>query len=267
MKHQILKREGCPTHYWLTKSAGKPVVVFTHGVMMDHRIFDKQVAEFEQKYNILVWDVRGHGLSRPMEGKFSIRSAAEDLIAILDESGFEKAILVGHSMGGYISQEVVFSYPNRVAGLVMIGSTCLTWKQPWIFKLGNFVVPAFFRTCPDYFIRWLTKTAAGIKAETRRVASEASKVISRKDRICFWTQIMKGFHYEPDYSINHPILLTHGEFDHMVGLGVINRFARAWSDREQNCRYTVIPKAGHNAHEDNPAFFNEILEEFLQSYL
>jgi pimeloyl-ACP methyl ester carboxylesterase len=58
----------------------------------------------------------------------------EDLLALLDELGYERVTLVGHSMGSYIGQEIAFRYPHRVKAMVAIDSTCLTLEHPRLIR-------------------------------------------------------------------------------------------------------------------------------------
>jgi pimeloyl-ACP methyl ester carboxylesterase len=119
----VLERVGCTLHYWLTGREDRPLVVLSHGATMDHRMFAAQVAALAPHYRVLFWDVRGHGLSQPLNEDFSLRQAVADLLALLDHLGYERAALVGHSMGGYISQELAFLQPERVTALVTIDCT------------------------------------------------------------------------------------------------------------------------------------------------
>jgi pimeloyl-ACP methyl ester carboxylesterase len=262
MKQYSLERKNCRLHYWLEGPEEGSLVVFTHGVMMDHRIFHLQRGQFSQQYRVMTWDVRGHGRSRPFGEDFSVRLAAEDLLAILNQINARKVILVGHSMGGYISQEVIFLQPERVAGLVTIGSTCLTSRPAKLIQLGQLILPTFFRHTPDALFRCITPLASGIKHKTRKVTIAVSRIITRRDRERFWTALMQGYHHEPGYRINKPFLLTHGDRDNLA-FGTIRLLAPAWAHREPQSQYVVIPQAGHNAHQDNPKFFNPLLHDFL----
>ena len=58
--------------YWRNAHRpGRPDLVFLPGLTADHRLFDKQIAFFEESFNVLVWDAPGHGLSRPFDLDFS----------------------------------------------------------------------------------------------------------------------------------------------------------------------------------------------------
>src|SRR6185369_15782715 len=96
------------------------------GATLDHRSFDEQVKLLESDYRVLNWDVRGHGLSQPLGGAFSLKDCADDLLAILDEAGYQQAVFVGLSMGGNITQELVFAQPERVTALVLLDCACNT---------------------------------------------------------------------------------------------------------------------------------------------
>jgi pimeloyl-ACP methyl ester carboxylesterase len=70
LAENVLERRGCPLHYWTGGDEGQPWAVFTHGLCADHRSWSYQVALSGQKYRVLSYDVRGHGLSRPMGDPF-----------------------------------------------------------------------------------------------------------------------------------------------------------------------------------------------------
>ena len=62
-------------------------------------------------------------------------------------------------------------------------------------------------------------------------------------------------------SIRVPLLMTHGEHD---DYGTIRRDAKKWAAYEPDVEYVVIPDAGHNANQDNPAFMNAVIDKFLR---
>lgn len=259
-----LERLGCPVRYWVCGSEGKPWVVFTHGIVMDHQIFEQQAALLSKDYRVLVWDVRGHGQSRPMGDDFSIKVATDDLVAILDVIGADEVILVGHSMGGFISQEFYFQHPHRVRAMVMLGSICITWKQPWPVTFFRLVSPLLFRLCPEPLLRLVIRYSAGMKVMVRAQANLLSQKVPKKDFVKMWWAVTHCDHYERGHRIRVPLLITHGKHDNLVGFGQIPIISKRWAHREKNVHYVVIPNAGHNAHRDHPEFFNRLLLDFLK---
>ena len=72
MQEKIYKTELGNIHYWVDMiDASKPWLVFLPGLTADHRLFDKQIREFEGKYNCMTWDAPGHAASRPFVMRFS----------------------------------------------------------------------------------------------------------------------------------------------------------------------------------------------------
>ena len=110
-------------HYWMNDfQPGRAVLVFLPGLTADHRLFDKQVEAFESTYNLLVWDAPGHGKSRPFVMDFTLAQKAAWLHAILQAEGITAPVLVGQSVGGYLSQAYIQAYPGEVRGFVSIDS-------------------------------------------------------------------------------------------------------------------------------------------------
>ncbi len=112
LTEHTLTRDNACLHYWTGGPVSAPLVVFTHGATIDHHEWDATLPLVGERFRVLAWDLRGHGLSRP--GTFSIPSAVDDLLALMNAVGAEQAVLVGHSIGGNVHQEVVFHHPERV---------------------------------------------------------------------------------------------------------------------------------------------------------
>jgi len=238
-------------------------MVFSHGYTMDHHMFDRQVRAFSRQHRVLVWDVRGHGLSKPL-GEFDIWMCVQDLTAILEHAGMRRPIHVGHSMGGYIVQELAFRRPEQVRAMVMLSTTCLTWRPPTVQTLGAPVTRALLGMWPH---RWTTQQIgwiAGLSSRARRHAASAAAFMTKKERTRVWSSLLNEYHHEPDYRIRCPTLIMHGQWDFVVGAGLIRMLAPGWAAREPNAHYTTIPRAAHNANQDNPDFTNRAIRDFVQ---
>ncbi len=113
---------------------------------MDHRMFDDQLDPLPNAgYRVLTWDVRGHGLSKPIGTQFSVPGVVEDLVAILDQLEIDQVTLIGQSFGGYVSQELLFRHPERVTALGIIGATDITSVPPLLERLALKFSPYLFR--------------------------------------------------------------------------------------------------------------------------
>jgi pimeloyl-ACP methyl ester carboxylesterase len=109
--------------------ADRPAVLFSHGAFLDHTIWEPVVGGLSADHCCLTWDERGHGMSGS-NGPFSYWDAAGDAVAVLDAAGVERAVLVGMSQGGWLSQRAALAHPDRVAGLVLTGTSVRRMAEP-----------------------------------------------------------------------------------------------------------------------------------------
>jgi len=99
-----------------------PVVLFSHGFMMNHTMFDAQLEALASDYRCVAWDERGFGGTRA-PGPFTYWDSANDALALLDHLGIESAVFTGMSQGGFLSMRAALTAPERVRALVLIDST------------------------------------------------------------------------------------------------------------------------------------------------
>lgn len=95
-------------------------VIFVHGYPFDRTIWKSMIPLLQDEIRLIVPDLRGFGQSPYTDGVYSMRLMAEDLVTLLDKLKIEQAVLVGHSMGGYIGLSFAQAYPSRLAGLVLV---------------------------------------------------------------------------------------------------------------------------------------------------
>jgi pimeloyl-ACP methyl ester carboxylesterase len=105
-----------------------PCLVFSHGFSLTQDAWHYQRRDLPGRYRCVFFDQRGHGRSgRPRKEDYSLPALAGDLKAVLDWTGEERVVVVGHSMGGIASLQFAELFPeelgSRVAGLVLVGST------------------------------------------------------------------------------------------------------------------------------------------------
>ena len=97
-----------------------PSTLLLHGVGNYGRYWDAFAREVGGRLRLIAPDARGHGDSaRPDEG-YSAADFVADAVAILDALGVDRAVVVGHSMGGYHATMLAATHPERVQGLVIV---------------------------------------------------------------------------------------------------------------------------------------------------
>ena len=96
-----------------------PAVILSHGFLMDHSMFNSQVAALKDSYRVITWDERGFGGTKAV-GEFTYWDSARDVLGLMDHLGIEKAVVGGMSQGGFLSLRVALLAPERVRGLILI---------------------------------------------------------------------------------------------------------------------------------------------------
>lgn len=261
----VLVRDGCHLHYWMGGSDQKPLIVLMHGATMDHRMFNAQVEALLAHYKVLVWDARGHGASKPIGSGFSLDICARDMLAILDDIQVSRAVFCGQSLGGYIAQHIYLTASQFVQAMIIIGSTPIAKAysklEVWALKAS---LPLFRFWPYNHFVKTLAKNTAQTQ-QARDYALQAARQIERDDFLSIWQAVTLAIDNKgtPGLTIDVPLLLVHGDRDRV---GTIKRDMPVWAAREKEAAFDVIPKAGHNANQDNPEFTNRIIEAFLQQH-
>lgn len=251
-------------HYWIhIIDADIGTLVFLPGLTADHRLFDKQIEYFKDKYNVFVWDAPAHAASWPFKFDFDLFDKAKWLNEIFEQEKITKPIIVGQSMGGYVGQAYAELYPESLKGFVSIDSAPLQRKyvtlvEIWLLK----------RMEPVYFYYpWKSL----LKSGTNGVAvSEYGRKLMHEIMMVYdgdkkrYSQIAgHGFKILANamernlpYEIKCPALLICGEQDHA---GSCIRYNKAWH------KFTGIPlewikDAGHNSNTDKPELVNQLIE-------
>lgn len=257
-------------HYWINerKRNDQPTLIFLPGLTADHRLFDKQIAYFENTYQTFVWDAPGHASSWPFSFTFSLLDKARWLDEILKAEEIEKPVIVGQSMGGYVGQAYAELFPDRLKGFISIDSAPLqrcyvTGIELWLLKRMEPV----YRHYP-----WKSLTKAGCNGVA---TSEYGRQLMRNMISVYegdqkrYAQIAgHGFKIlaeamEADlpYKLPCPALLICGEKDHA---GSCIRYTKAWH-KKTGIPIAWIKNAGHNSNTDNPDKVNQLIENFLKT--
>jgi 3-oxoadipate enol-lactonase len=96
-----------------------PEIVLLHEGICDSRMWDPQWEAYTRAHRVMRFDFRGFGRSPLEPGRFA---SAQDVLDLMDRHEFERAVLVGVSLGGRVALEIAVAAPDRVAALILVGS-------------------------------------------------------------------------------------------------------------------------------------------------
>ncbi|MFW5714320.1 MAG: alpha/beta fold hydrolase, partial [Brevefilum sp.] len=99
---------------------GGPPIILVHGFGLNRKIWYPVVKEYLHNQQVILPDVRGHGESDAPEGAYHMSLLAEDLLNLMAFLSIDRAIICGHSMGGYITLAFADAYPDLMSGMGLI---------------------------------------------------------------------------------------------------------------------------------------------------
>ncbi|MBU9714895.1 alpha/beta fold hydrolase [Evansella tamaricis] len=99
-----------------------PAIVFVHPPGMGHLTFRRQKEELKKRFTVVAVDLRGNGRSGMDDQPFSMGTLAEDVVRVLDNCGIQETYACGYSNGGSVVQELAIKFPERIKGVVLLGS-------------------------------------------------------------------------------------------------------------------------------------------------
>ena len=104
-------------------NAGLPVLILSHSIGTDHAMWDLQIENLLPHFQILRYDMRGHGASEAPAGEYSIEMLGKDILALADMLEVSQFAFCGLSLGGAIGQWVAANAPDRVTHLVLANTS------------------------------------------------------------------------------------------------------------------------------------------------
>lgn len=163
--------------------AGGVPVVFVHSFAGSGAHWAGQLAHLRPTRRAVALDLRGHGQSTPpATGVYEVDSLAGDIAAVVDGLGLDRFVLVGHSMGGAAAIAYAGAHPDRVAGLVMVGTPGQSPPEQ-AKQVMAAMESDYEKTSGDYWKRLLTGARPEVEAQVRgdmaRVPREAGMAMIR----------------------------------------------------------------------------------------
>jgi pimeloyl-ACP methyl ester carboxylesterase len=261
LQHKIFQNKGCNIHYWYRPGSTSNYVIFLHGAGCDHRMFEPQLTIFDYSYNLLLWDARGHGLSKLDSGnKFHFDDMLGDFLKLCRIYQIESTVLIGQSMGGNLAQEVLYQKPELISKLVLIDCTRNTGRLSITERLMLKLTKPILYCYPWKMLIDQSANACGNTQAVKEYVRRCFSQMKKRDFIEVMISLTTCLREDEAYRFPKPVLLLCGEEDRT---GNIQRIAASWAESEPNCTLCMIKNAGHNSNQDNPKAANRAICKFL----
>jgi 3-oxoadipate enol-lactonase len=245
-----------------------PTIVMLHGIGGSSQAFAPQLESYSsQGFRAVAWDMPGYGASAPIEPYTfkGLAQSAATLIEALDPSGGNApVILIGHSMGGMVAQELIARRPGLVRALVLSGTSAAfgrpegAWQQRFIeertapLDAGQTMADVAAKLVPGMLgiaaiaegARLAREVMSAVPAATYRAALSALVTFDRKNALA---------------NIRVPTLLIAGEQDKNAPPALMQGMARQINGAE----YVELAGIGHIANLEAPDLFDGAVLNFL----
>jgi pimeloyl-ACP methyl ester carboxylesterase len=247
------ERDGVQLYY---EAHGEgPALLLTHGFSATCQMWKGQIDALAPHFNVITWDMRGHGQSDYPEdlSAYSEEATVADMAALLDRVGARSAVIGGLSLGGYMSLAFHRAYPERTRALLII-DTGPGYKNSEARAGWN--ANALARA--ERYEREGLGDLAAASAEVREAHHRDATGLARAARGMLTQRDPRVIESLPDIRV--PSLIIVGENDTPF-LAASDYMAA----KIPGAKKVVIPNAGHAANIDNPEAFNAALTGFLKS--
>jgi len=253
---------GIRLHYAEQGPATDTPIILLHGYTDSWFSYSLVLPALSRENRVYALDLRGHGnTDRPASG-YRMSDLAADVIAFMDAKEIARATIVGHSMGGFVAQQVALAAPHRVSQLVLIGTGTTARNFNGLVEFEA-AVKSLPDPVPESFARdfQVSTIRQGVGKEfIDRAVAESLKLPTR-----VWRDVMDGLmSYEPAVALGRsgiPTLVLHGAEDTFISNAEADALAAMTAAR----RIEKYPDTSHAIHWERPSEVARDILAFIES--
>ncbi|MBA7700016.1 hypothetical protein ES703_108722 [subsurface metagenome] len=259
---------------YIVRGAGSPVLLL-HGLGEFVESWAFNVESLSEHYLVYALDLPGHGLSEKPASGYSPLLVADFAIGFMQALRINRASLIGHSIGGFMSLSTAISFPEKVDKIVLVDSGGLSREMPLRFRLATLPILGEIMVKPTI--------KAGLRAGIKGAFYNPDLVTEEMVNMAYHYLKMPGAKRamlsiirnvtnlngaSPEavvidklHLINAPTLLIHGAQDKAIPVEEVQNICKLIP----KARLEVFEECGHVPHLEKPAEFNETVIAFLKT--
>lgn len=257
------------THlFYKTYGQGKETIVFSHGYLLDHTMFDGQIDTLKQDFRCVSFEHRGHGNSEIASDGYSMTNIVDDAIAVIESLDCGPVHFVGMSTGGFVGMRIALKRPDLLKSLVLM-STSAQGEPKQAHKRYRLMLSA---------VRYLGWWAVMGKVTKLLFHSSFFKNSANKQTVNYWKQVIKNQDNEAMIkfgeaifsrddvldklaNIETPTQVIIGKQDGLTRLSCSQRMA----ETIPNAVLCEIDQAGHGVAIEKPTDVTNAMLSFYKS--
>jgi 3-oxoadipate enol-lactonase len=259
-----IKAKGIQTNYELSGKKGAPVVVLSHSLGATLTMWEPQMDSLNPHFQVLRYDMRGHGSSDVTPGPYTLELLAEDVIGLLDALNIDRVHFVGLSIGGMIGQSLALNHANRLRSLALCDTAAVipAEAQPiWQERIDAAREKGMESSVDQTMERWFTPSFLSMNSP-KVVPIRKEFLATRVEGYIGCMEAIRRLNYLDRLSmIKLPTLIMVGEDDPGTPVSA----SQAIHERISNSKLVILPSARHLCNLEQPEAFNAALVGFLKN--
>ena len=247
--------------------SGAETMLFSHGYLMDHTMFNTQIGAFREQFRCIAYDQRGHGRSEAITSSYDLDALVNDAIGLIEALEMGPVHFVGMATGGYVGLRLALHRPELLKSLTLIDTSADVEAKDklsqynLLLKTVNLVGwrPVIGRVMPILFYEVFLKDD------------------QRQDEVKRWRKIITGHNVKAVTAFGHAIFSRDSVVDQLGNINtptvvIVGKhdvatpatYAQTMADRIHDARLRVIPDAGHSAVVEKPLATTNAMRGFYE---
>ncbi|MFX1378858.1 MAG: alpha/beta fold hydrolase [Promethearchaeota archaeon] len=247
--------------YYDNKLEGTPLL-FIHGWLGSSLEWSYQLFHFNFNHHIIILDLPGFGESDKSNINCSIEFYTKQVIDFLKLLGYHHVILIGHSLGGLIAQNITIKTPKLVKKLILISSTAAispSTKDKFTIFWVNTLFKLFYKTFLKKIIKQIISPKKASR-EFKKLYRNALNLPKKTVLSTFKNMTSKFFLKKELLKFPQRTLIIYGTEDKIISKPLVNEL----NDLIPNSELLIIENGSHRVMFDNQVLVNKAIEEFIK---
>ena len=153
--------DGATLRYTLSGPEGAPVVMFSNSLGTTLEMWGPQAETLAERYQVLLYDTRGHGQSSLTPGPYTVPGLGDDALALLDKLSIDQVHFCGLSLGGLTGQAIALKAPERLLSLTLANTSAhIPGPEMWNTRIAKVQEGGMDVIADATMERWFTPTCA-----------------------------------------------------------------------------------------------------------
>jgi len=260
VRESYLSLPGAKLFYRDTGGNGVPVVLL-HSATGSSLVWEYQIPAFTAAgFRVIAFDRRGWGRTEIEDAGPQVRTAAGDLLALVNSLGIERLHLVGTAAGGFVAFDFALSFPDRVRSLVVANSIGGV-EDPEFIELGKRMRPQPFESLPPD-VRELSPEYRASQPDGTKRWLDLEKISRPLGPAAPPQPLRNRMTFALLENLMVPTMLITGGADLYAPPAVLRLFAKHIKGAET----LIVPQAGHSAYWEQPDVFNRAVLDFMKKH-